>query len=225
MIIRLPFEPNTEYVTTQTFAEHVARAQTMNTPYNGAIDYFFPQRPVGTPILAAHDGRVDKVYAQMDGYGNAARVLSPEGYATLYAHCDSLNVRLNDWVTAGETIAYSGWTGNVWDGDGQKTPAAAHLHFELRDPKGAPVDPALYFAKVQDNKPVYVVAQYQTLGVSNIRVKADLDPATIVGRLPLGWKFESVGTTEAAGCVWLMVQGGFYVALSKGTEVLCKKLL
>jgi murein DD-endopeptidase MepM/ murein hydrolase activator NlpD len=53
---------------------------------------------------------------------------------SLYAHLDSFNVKVGQWVTAGQKLGTVGTTGRV---------TGPHLHFELLQ-DGKPIDPSLY---------------------------------------------------------------------------------
>ena len=98
--------------------------------------------PDGTPIFAAHAGRV--VYADngIPGYGNLVVLRSKDGLTTVYAHCRRLNVREGESVTSGQQIAEVGETGHA---------TGPHLHFEVRlrseDNKFIAVNPLPYFVK------------------------------------------------------------------------------
>lgn len=90
--------------------------------------------PKGTPILAAHDGVV--VYAGRDfrGFGKMVLIEGAYGWASLYAHFTTINVKTGDRVSQGQKLGGMGRTGRA---------TGVHLHFELRKKKG-PVDPLLY---------------------------------------------------------------------------------
>lgn len=92
--------------------------------------------PAGTPIRAAHAGRVTGVFYDHDqGGGWMVRIGAAFGY-TLYGHMreQSPYVRIGDEVKAGQTIGHVGRTG--WaTGD--------HLHWIL-NLNGANVDPLPY---------------------------------------------------------------------------------
>ncbi len=93
--------------------------------------------PIGTPIYAAHKGKVLYSGDEFSGYGNVVIVESAQGWISLYSHCEELLVSEGEWVAKGQNIATVGDTGNA---------RGAHLHFELR--KGQrPVDPMLYFSR------------------------------------------------------------------------------
>lgn len=88
-----------------------------------------------TPILAAHDGKVIYTGRDFRGYGKLVIIESPNGYATFYAHLNTINTREGKWVIGGEKIGGMGRTGRA---------TGVHLHFELRIAEVA-VDPAGYF--------------------------------------------------------------------------------
>ncbi len=85
----------------------------------------------GTPVLASGAGVV--VYASWSqyGYGNVIEIDHGGGWATVYAHLSQFNVKVCDYVSAGQVIALSGSTGNS---------TGPHLHFEVRK-NGTAVDP------------------------------------------------------------------------------------
>ncbi len=208
--LRLPFDG--AYPVTQTYAEHLANA--VNYPpgrYNGAIDYGLP---AGTSVLAAADGRISKIDNSPTGYGIYVVLDSPDDglgvLQTLYAHLERVSVRLNDYVHAGDLIGVSGSTGNS---------TGPHLHFEVRD-NGKVIDPAPLMAA---SKPTaYPAGVYETLGYLNIRHSPNLDAASIVGQLPPHWTYNVVSIVTAAGVIWGRADSGYYVALQRGSDVLCR---
>jgi murein DD-endopeptidase MepM/ murein hydrolase activator NlpD len=96
-----------------------------------AIDIVAPR---GTPVLAATDGRVVKLFNSVKGgvtfYQLAA---ADEHYVLYYAHLERYADGLAEGHVArrGETVGYVGDTGNA-------TPGNTHLHFQIyrvEDPK------------------------------------------------------------------------------------------
>ncbi|MER6994576.1 peptidoglycan DD-metalloendopeptidase family protein [Streptomyces sp. NPDC000410] len=83
----------------------------------------------GTPVKAATDGTVRTQWNS--AYGNMAIVTAADGTETWYCHLSSTKIRSGS-VKAGETIAYSGNSGNS---------TGPHLHFEVRPGGGSAVDP------------------------------------------------------------------------------------
>jgi len=78
--------------------------------------------PIGTSIGAA-DGGVVEFAGWMTGYGYAVDVNHCGAYTTRYAHLSQFVAEQGQAVSAGETIARSGNTGNS---------TGPHLHFEIR---------------------------------------------------------------------------------------------
>jgi murein DD-endopeptidase MepM/ murein hydrolase activator NlpD len=87
----------------------------------------------GTSVVAAASGTV--IYAGwLGGYGNLVVVDHGNGLSTAYAHNSGFAVGVGASVGQGQTIAYSGSTGNS---------SGPHVHFEVRV-NGAAVDPLGY---------------------------------------------------------------------------------
>jgi murein DD-endopeptidase MepM/ murein hydrolase activator NlpD len=85
---------------------------------------------LGTPVVAAHSGRVSEVYTSgwHGGYGIHLLISGDNGYTTLYAHMSGVNVSPGQTVEAGRSII--GWVGLT----GRTT--GPHLHFEIRGASG-----------------------------------------------------------------------------------------
>lgn len=111
----------------------------ISEPYNAesagevhkGIDYRVDQ---GTEIYAAADGKIISCDDKQNGYGTCIIIDHGDGLATLYAHLSRSLVSLEDEVSAGDLIGYSGHTGNAFGN---------HLHFEVRQ-DGQHVDPLPY---------------------------------------------------------------------------------
>ncbi len=91
--------------------------------------------PVGTPVLAAKSGTV-AIGRVKSGMGLYLEVRHPDGSRTLYAHLETIAARDRHRVRRGDLLGAVGKTGNA--GRGLIQP---HLHFEIWNEKGAPVDP------------------------------------------------------------------------------------
>jgi len=107
--------------------------------YYGGID-FFTTPPIGAPIIASADGPVAQIYDQSGGYGKGVKLSHSGGYQTVYGHMSRVLCKAGQAMKAGDVIGETGWSGNVWDGNGQRSPSAAHLHLELRL-NGRAIDP------------------------------------------------------------------------------------
>ncbi len=101
-----------------------------------AIDF---GAPIGTPVLAARDGRVMQVESDFDqaglslekyaGRANYIRILHDDGTMALYAHLKAggVHVRVGQRVAAGQRIGLSGNTGFT---------TGPHLHFVVQVNRG-----------------------------------------------------------------------------------------
>ena len=85
----------------------------------------------GEPIYATFDGRVRITTYIKGGYGNMVIIRHDNGLETYYAHLSEINVKPNQWVTAGQVIGKGGNTGRS---------TGSHLHYEIRY-KGQTFDP------------------------------------------------------------------------------------
>jgi murein DD-endopeptidase MepM/ murein hydrolase activator NlpD len=82
--------------------------------------------PKGTPVLAAADGKIIKLFQSIPGGTTIYQLSSDEKFIYYYAHLDHYAEGLNEGraVKQGETIAYVGDTGNAGAGN-------YHLHFSI----------------------------------------------------------------------------------------------
>jgi len=80
--------------------------------------------PIGTPVLAAGDGRVQSLGWQ-NGYGKVIFLQHDGGYTTVYGHLSRFNTNLKrgSRVKKGDIIGYVGMTGDA---------TGPHLHYEFR---------------------------------------------------------------------------------------------
>ncbi len=120
---------------------------------------------IGKPILAVADGYVSRVSVSAGGFGKAVYINHPNGYTSVYGHCDRFADSLAHWLRAeqyrqesfavnlfpepeqfkvkkGQVIAFSGNSGSSM---------GPHLHFELRKTEGEiPVNPQLFGFDIRD---------------------------------------------------------------------------
>jgi murein DD-endopeptidase MepM/ murein hydrolase activator NlpD len=114
-------------------------------PVNGSVTSGFGWRwgrmhegvdiavPSGTPVVAVASGTVAHA-GWLGGYGNLVVVDHGNGLATAYAHNSSIVTGVGTSVGQGQTLAYSGSTGDS---------TGPHVHFEVRV-NGSAVDPLGY---------------------------------------------------------------------------------
>lgn len=119
---------------------------------------------IGDKIFAVESGYISRIKISPDGYGKALYLTLDDGNIILYAHIDKYNseiellvnkLRINRnssslnhflkkdelRVKKGELLGYCGDTGSL---------SGPHLHFEIRDPSGHPVNPLKNFYSIVD---------------------------------------------------------------------------
>ena len=129
----------------------------LTSPYGTRISPFTRTRdhhrgldlaaPKNTPIYATADGEVTFAgrYPMSRSvawwrFGNVVVLRHADRFITIYAHCDSVNVKQGQKVRQGDVIAFVGSTG--WSTN-------SHLHYEVRTDlrsvgKFKPIDPRIY---------------------------------------------------------------------------------
>ena len=89
----------------------------------------------GTDVKAAAAGKVVEASSSAVGYGNRIVIEHGDGMKTTYNHLQSIGINKGQQVSAGDSIADLGTSGNS---------TGCHLHFEVVV-DGKEVDPAKYF--------------------------------------------------------------------------------
>ncbi len=90
--------------------------------------------PHGQKVVSATRGKV--VHAGPEGaYGNLVKVRTSDGKRILYAPLTAISVKKGDRTAAGDKIGREGSTGRS---------TGPHLHFEVWNKKGNPIDPVKY---------------------------------------------------------------------------------
>ena len=98
--------------------------------FHSGLDF---RGPIGDPIMATANGKVEFA-GVMNGYGNVVKILHGYGYSTVYAHLNSIDVRVGQMVKAGDKVGGLGSTGRS---------TGPHLHYEVRL-NNEPHDPARF---------------------------------------------------------------------------------
>jgi hypothetical protein len=191
---------STAYPITQHFGEN-PQWYPLTNGHNG-IDFGIPLR---TSIYATLPGKVIRVAADPNGYGNHIRIQHDNNLLSLYGHLDERNwhnVQEGQDVVAGWEIGFSGNTGRS---------TGPHLHYEVREGTQA-FDPESYLTLNIGPGPIPEPAR----PIFRVRVTADPSlnirsgPSVVypaIGQLATGDEIEALelGGTE----VWLRTSKGY----------------
>lgn len=109
---------------------------------HGGLDF---SAPTGTPVYAPQDGVVKDIQWQPNSGGNVLIVEHTNGYQTVYAHLDSILVKVGDRVEQASQIATVGDSGFT---------SGSHLHWEVQR-NGLKLDPLDLFDPFRDVSIVY----------------------------------------------------------------------
>ncbi|MBI4052036.1 MAG: M23 family metallopeptidase [Elusimicrobia bacterium] len=89
-------------------------------------------RPYGTPVYPSRSGLV--IFAGWkEGYGRMVEIQHPDRASTRYGHLSDIHVKVGQWVRQSQDLI--GRVGSTGLSTGP------HLHFEVRDSKGRPINP------------------------------------------------------------------------------------
>lgn len=125
-------------------------------PFNGGaamhagLDF---KGPVGTPILAAADGRITSAGWQ-GGYGKCIEITHSNGLVTRYAHMSGFTVAAGQVVKRGMQIGRMGSTGRS---------TGSHLHFEVRI-NGSAINPLKFLEANPDVLEIQAIAGNRPAG-------------------------------------------------------------
>jgi len=110
-------------IVTQWFGDRPAYYARWDLAGHNGLDYGVV---VGTPVLSALEGVVQRIGDDVAGYGLFVRVAN--GYmVSLYGHLSSILCQVGDHVDVGQQIGLSGNTGNS---------TGPHLHWGIRWVRG-----------------------------------------------------------------------------------------
>lgn len=104
--MKRPFEG--KYTITQEWGVNPADYARFGLKGHNGVDY---ATPVGTPILAPHNGKVIEVAYDQYGYGTYVKIEN-EAEGSILAHLTKHETNPGDYVTEGTKIGESGNTGN-----------------------------------------------------------------------------------------------------------------
>lgn len=130
MQVQLPFYDGKAYYCTQN-SNNTPTHQFDSTRYDLDFDM-----KVGDIVVAASNG-VIRWGSNPSGFGTYAKVDHGNGYWTMYGHLSGYIAQDGDVVVAGQPIAYSGNTGNVYPIPTREKPSGGqHIHFGVHDNSG-----------------------------------------------------------------------------------------
>ena len=148
--------------------------------------------PAGAPVHVATDGIVVRS-GLSSTYGRFVEVAHKDGFHTFYAHLGrDAGFKRGTYVKRGVVVAYVGDSGRS---------TGSHLHFELRNKAGRPLNPALFMGKTFAEK-----ADLPLKAAAKVGRKVRLAQ---VSRWPEGVKAQMAGKLAANGeGVVTRVKGG-----------------
>src|SRR5699024_6486264 len=106
---------------------------------------------------------VGKKGTGVGGYGNVVVVEDIFKRAHVYAHLDSVNVKVNEFVSINDTIGYQGDTGKFVTG--------SHLHYEIRKKSS----PSLGWTRQQENSTINPNNSIKNKGSGRVVVTLKVD--------------------------------------------------
>lgn len=110
---------NKEAIITNAYSSNHQAVDVVGENYT--LDYVISHSD-GTVIFLQTNQKNNKGSSGNKSYGNCVKIRHENGYDTLYAHLEYVNVKMNQQVKKGTIIGYMGDTGNA---------IGKHLHFEV----------------------------------------------------------------------------------------------
>ena len=140
---------------------------------------------IGYKLIAIDEGYISRIRTSSKGYGKTIYLKLNDGNTAVYAHLDHFTPELDNLVNAlhqhygkytidhkiepndhpvkkGDIIGYSGDTGSV---------SGPHLHFEIRDDDGQPLNPFMHSLNISDDLPPEVIS----LAIIPLNEKAEIE--------------------------------------------------
>lgn len=95
--------------------------------------------PEGTPVRTCRGGTVSRVNWNPEYNGNCVEINIGGGYSEIFLHLQALADGLAEGVvlSAGDQVGFVGTTG--------RTSTSPHLHYQLNDESGNPIDPYIFY--------------------------------------------------------------------------------
>ena len=121
--------------------------------YHTGVDY---KAPEGTPVRTCRGGSVTRVNWNQDYNGYCVEIGIGSGYSEIFLHLQGVaeGIREGSIVEKGVTVGYVGNTG--------VTSTASHIHYQINDENGNPIDPYLFFSSHRRRLPSSDMAAFST---------------------------------------------------------------
>ncbi|MCD4848735.1 MAG: M23 family metallopeptidase [Candidatus Aegiribacteria sp.] len=112
---------------------------------HAGVDY---KAPEGTPVRTCRGGTVTRTDWNYEYNGHCVEISIGIGYSEIFLHLNAIADGVVSGVTLqrGDTIGYVGTTG--------RTSTSPHLHYQINDENGNPIDPYLFYSSHRRNLPV-----------------------------------------------------------------------
>lgn len=152
--------------------------------------------PAGAPVHVATDGIVVRSGVS-SSYGRFVEVAHKDGFHTFYAHLGrDAGFKRGAFVRRGTTVAYVGNSGRS---------TGSHLHFELRNKAGRPLNPALFMGKTFAERSDLPLKAAAKVGRKVRLAQVSRIPDSMKARMAA--KLAAEGASQADGTV-IRVKGG-----------------
>jgi len=111
---------------------------------HSGVDY---KAPAGTPVRTCRGGCVTRINWNHDYNGNCVEIGIGSGYSEIFLHLQNIADGINEGVILekGDVIGYVGNTG--------VTSTSAHVHYQINDENGNPIDPYLFYSSHRRSLP------------------------------------------------------------------------
>lgn len=117
------------------------------------VDY---KAPEGTPIRTCRGGSVTRLNWNHDYNGNCIEIAIGSGYSEIFLHMQGIAEGIREGVILekGDIIGYVGSTG--------VTSTAPHIHYQINDENGNPIDPYLFYSSYRRHLPLEDMTAFNT---------------------------------------------------------------
>ncbi|MEN8209046.1 MAG: M23 family metallopeptidase, partial [Candidatus Fermentibacteria bacterium] len=127
-----------DYMPISTFEEMTGPCgEPRGDHHHAGVDF---KAPAGTPVRTCRGGSVTRVNWNQDYNGFCVEIAIGSGYSEIFLHLQGIaeGIRAGTIVEKGVTIGYVGNTG--------VTSTASHIHYQINDENGNPIDPYLFYS-------------------------------------------------------------------------------